>query len=219
MLYDAEQGLYRAMGGFSTVAQVSFTGDNGSGGGYVADSYNSVYHGVIPSQCAALITSSYVFTLFIESWDINRGTGNPVFENKKIYPAKVTGLNIPFSKNQTFQWKEGLIDNSFNKIESYNSYFRPGFGQTILPDLQRPFISTSVVGNNLGLGVAGNFGNFGFAGPFGRLMSMAFWVDPELAAKYDSNNSKKKKKSLNEQDYQQMPQYPAYTPYQNNSGY
>lgn len=219
MLNNAETSLYRAIGGFSTVAQVSFTGNNGGGGGYVADSYNSSFYGIIPSQCAAFITSSHVFTLFVESWNINRETGYPVFENKKVYPAKVTGLNIPYPKNQTFQWKEGLIDNSFNQIQNYSSYFRPGFGQTILSDLQRPFISTSVVGNNLGLGTAGNIGNFGFAGPFGRLMSMAFWVDPELAKKYDDNKSKKKKKSLNEQDYQQMPQYPAYTPYQNNSGY
>ena len=219
MLYNAEDELYRAIGGFSTVAQVSFTGDNGGGGGYVADSYNSVYHGVISSQCAAFITSSHVFTLFIESWDINRETGTPVFQNKKIYPAKVTGLGIPYSKNQTLQWREGLIDNTFNQISSSTSYFRPGFGETILSDLNRPLISASIVGNNLGLGANGNFPNNGFAGPFGRLMSMAFWVDPIEAAKYDTSQSKKKKKSLNSQDYEQMPTYPAYTPYQNTGGY
>lgn len=216
MLNDAEEDLYRAMGNFSTVAQLSFTSSN-YGTGYVSDSYSSF--GGIPSQCAALLTSNYTFTLFIERWDISRETGHPVFQNKKVYPAKVVGLNIPYPKNQTFQWKEGLTDNYLNQIESYKSYFRPGFGQTILSDLNRPFISTSVVMNNLGLGTAGNFGNLGFAGPFGRLMSMAFWVDPEIAKQYDASKSKKKKKSLNEQDYQQMPQYPAYAPYQNNSGY
>jgi hypothetical protein len=219
MLYNAESDIYRAMGNFSTVAQVSFVSNN-YGAGYVSDSYlSSSSFGNIPSQCAALITSSHVFTLFIESWDISRDTGYPVFQNKKVYPAKVRGLNIPYPKNQTFQWKEGLIDNSFNQVGTYNSYFRSGFGQTILSDLQRPFISTSVVKNTLGLGVLGEPGNSGFTGPFGRLMSMAFWVDPELAKQYDGSKSKKKKKSLNEQDYQQIPQYPGYTPYQNNSGY
>ena len=220
MLYNSESDLYRAIGGFSTVAQVSFIGNNGAGGGYVADSHNpSSYYGLIPSQCVAFLTSNHNFTWFIESWDINRESGNPIFENKKIYPAKVTGLGIPYPKNQTFQWREGLIDNSFNQIDEYRSYFRPGFGETILSDLQRPFISISVVKNTLGLGSAGEFPNYGFAGPFGRLMSMAFWVDPELAKQYDDSKSKKKKKSPNEQDYQQMPEYPPYTPYQDNSGY
>lgn len=217
MLYNAESELYRAMGNFSTVAQVSFT-SNSYGAGYISDNYTSFAYGNIPSQCVALLTSNYAFTLFIESWDISRETGYPVFQNKKVYPAKVTGLNIPYPKNQTFQWKEGLIDNSFDQIGTYNSYFRPGFGQTILSDLQRPFISTSVVGNNLGLGAAGNFGNSGFAGPFGRLMSMAFWIDPELAKQYENSQNKKKKKSLNSQDYEQSPTYPPYDIYIN-SGY
>lgn len=219
MLYQAEEELYRAIGGFSTVAQVFFTGNNGGGGGYVSDSYNSSFYGLIPSQCAALLTSNYIFTLFVESWDINREPESPMFQNKKIYPAKVTGLNIPYPQNQTFQWREGLIDNSFNQGYEHLSYFRPGFGETILSDLQRPFSSTSVVENNLGLGIAGQMGNYGFAGPFGRLMSMAFWVDPVEAEKYDKSTNKKKKKSPNEQDYQQMPEYPPYTPYQDNSGY
>ena len=217
MLYNAEDELYRAMGNFSTVAQVSFVSASYSGG-YVSDGYYSAF-GIIPSQCAALLTSNYTFTLFVESWDISRETGSPVFQNKKIYPAKVIGLSIPYSKNQTFQWREGLIDNTFNQISSSISYFRPGFGETILSDLTRPLISASVVGNNLGLGSSGNFGNTGFAGPFGRLMSMAFWVDPIEAAKHDTSQSKKKKKSLNSQDYEQMPTYPAYTPYINNTGY
>ena len=217
MLYNAENELYRAMGNFSTVAQVAIT-SNSYGGGYVSDSYSSSA-GRIPSQCAAFLTSNYTFTLFVESWDISRETGSPVFINKKVYPAKATGLSIPYPQNQTFQWREGLIDNWFNQISSSTSYFRPGFGETILSDLTRPLISTPVVGNNLGLGPNGNFGNTGFAGPFGRLMSMAFWVDPIEAAKHDASQSKKKKKSLNSQDYEQMPTYPAYTPYVNNSGY
>jgi hypothetical protein len=220
MLYNAENSLYRAIGGFSTIAQVSINNNIG-GGGYVADSFNlSFYQSqYIPSQCAALITSNYVFTLFVESWDISRETGDPVFQNKKVYPAKVTGLSIPYSKSQTYQWKEGLIDNSFNQVSEYNSYFRPGFGETILSDLQRPFISTSVVGTNLGLDALAVSNGYAFAGPFGRLMSMAFWVDPIEAEKYDASQSKKKKKSLNSQDYEQMPTYPDYTPYVDPYGY
>ena len=218
MLGNVESDLYRAMGNFSTVAQVSFVSASYNGS-YVSDSYGFSYAGRIPSQCAALLTSSYVFTLFVESWDISRETGSPVFSNKKVYPAKVTGLGIPYPQDQTFQWREGLIDNWFNQISSSTSYCRPGFGETILSDLTRPLISTPVVGNNLGLGPNGNLGNAGFAGPFGRLMSMAFWVEEPLGKAYDASQSKKKMRSLNSQDYEQMPTYPAYTPYQNTGGY
>lgn len=222
MLTDAETELYRAIGGFSTVPQVSFTANN-SGLGYTAESYktSSFFYGVIPSQCAALLTSNYIFTLFIESWDINRSSGKPVFENKKAYPAKVTGLNIPYPQTQTFKWRDGLIDNSFNQVSQYQSYFRPGFGETILSDLNRPLLQVTVAKQNyLGLGASGeSVGNSGFVGPFGRLMSAAFWVDPIEAKKYNASQSKKKKKSLNSQDYQENPTYPAYTPYQDNSGY
>ncbi len=210
MLNDAENNLYKAIGLFSTVPQLfKISG---------VDDYITL-DDPIPSQCAALLTSNYTFTLFIESWDISRESGSPVFKNKKVYPAKVTGIGIPYPRTEIFVWKEGLINRGFGQGENYQSYFRPGFGEVILSDLDRPIISTSVVENNLGLDLFGGFGNDGFCGPYGRLMSMAFWVDPELAAKYDASNSKKKKKSLNEQDYQQMPEYPPYTPYQDNSGY
>lgn len=222
MLYDSEHDLFRAIGGFSTVAQVSITGNNYSQAGYISDSYSLSFYGNIASQCAALLVTNQVFTLFIESWTIDRSSGNPVFIDKKIYPAKVTGLGIPYPMTQTFRWREGLIDNNFSRLESfeeYRSFFRPGFGQNILSDLERPFISASVVGNNLGLNINSDLNNYGFAGPLGRLMSMAFWVDPDLAKQYDDSKNKKKKKAPNEQDYQQMPEYPPYTPYQDNSGY
>src|SRR6476469_6742703 len=208
MLNNAEDRLYRAIGFFSTVPQLFQVGgiDN-----YIA------FNDLIPGQCAALLTSNYTFLWFIESWDISRESGSPVFENKKVYPAKVTGMSIPYPRNEIFVWKEGLINRGFGQGESYRSYFRPGFGENILSDLERPVISTSVVENNLGLDLFGGFGNSAFCGPYGRLMSMAFWVDPELAAKYDDSKSKKKKKSPNEQDYQQMPEYPPYTPYEDNS--
>lgn len=219
MLYNSEQDLFRGIGGFSTVAQVSITGNNSSQAGYISDSYSSSFYGNIASQCAALLTSTHTFTLFIESWEINREAGIPTFQNKKIYPAKVTGLSIPYPISQTFKWREGLIDNSFSRVEEHFSYYRPGFGETILSDLNRPFISTSVVGNKLGLNISDTLNNYGFAGPLGRLMSAAFWVDPIEAEKYDKSQNKKKKKSPNEQDYQEMPIYPPYTPYVYNSGY
>ena len=220
MLNNSESDLYLAIGCFSTLAQVSVTSDSLNAGGYVSDSYSLAHNGTMSSQCVALLTSSYVFTLFIESWDINRESEDPIFVNKKIYPAKVTGLSIPYPQTQTFKWKEGLIENNFNESqEEYRSYFRPGFGEVILSDLERPSVSTTVVKNTLGLGDLANIGNPVFAGPLGRLMSMAFWVDPVEATKYDASNSKKKKKSLNSQDYEQTPTYPPYTPYDDPSGY
>lgn len=220
MLNNAESYLYRAIGGFSTVAQPSFVSASYSLG-YVSDSYfvSSNNLGVIPSQCFAFLSSSYTFTWFIEKWTINRDTGTPVFQDKKVYPAKVTGLSIPYPGNQTLQWRDGLIDNRFNQPTTWSNYCRPGFGETILGDLNRPMLSASITANNLGLGSLGGIQNQAFAGPFGRLMSMAFYVDPELAAKYDTSQSKKKKKSLNSQDYEQMPTYPTYTVYSGGGGY
>ncbi len=219
MLHDAESDLYGAIGAFSTVAQVAITG---FANGYISDSYGTTYYGDIAGQCAAFLTSNHAFTLFIESWDITRENGNPTFQNKKIYPAKVTGLSIPYPQAQTFRWKEGLIYNSFylhHQDELNYRYFRPGFGEQILSDYDRPFTSVSVVENRLGLGAVAQLRNYVFASPLGRLMSAAFYVDPIEAEKYDKSQNKKKKKSLNEQDYQQIPEYPPYTPYQDNSGY
>lgn len=217
MLQNAETRLYGAIGNFSTLAQVFFPG---LGTNYVEDNWRSSFFGLLPSQCAAFLVSNCSFIHLIENWEISRSSGNPILQNKKIYPAKVTGLNIPYPKNQTFQWREGLIDNTFNQINinTYQSYFRPGFGETILSDLSRPLLQCSVTSNNLGFTVAEQNSSI-FAGPYGRLMSMAFYVDPEIAAKYDASTSKKKKKSLNSQDYEQMPTYPGYTPYVDNSGY
>lgn len=213
-LSDAETSLYRLMGSFSTVAQVSFINASASFA-YASDSYRSITFGLIPSQCAAFLTSNFKFIWFIESWEINRESGKPVFTNKKVYPAKVEGLNIPYPRTQTFKWRDGLIDNSFNTISPNRSYFRPGFGQTIPSDLSRPFLEVTVTEQNyLGLGPLGVWENSAFAGPFGRLMAVAATVDEELAAKYDASTNKKKKKSLNSQDYEEMPTYPAYTPYQ-----
>jgi hypothetical protein len=170
-------------------------------------------------QCAAFLVSNQEFIWFVEQYDVENSL-LATLSNKKVYPAKVTGINLAFLGSQTFKWREGLIQSTPLSTLSYvpDTAFRPGFGEVIVNDLSRPVKSVSVTRNDLALGTFAQLGS-NLCGPLGRLMSIASYVDPELAAKYDASKSKKKKKSLNEQDYQQMPQYPAYTPYQNNSGY
>lgn len=212
MLNSAESTLYRAIGRFSTVVQIAKPGQQ------LSDNYVTSTP-FMPGQCTAFLVSSQEFIWFIEQYDV----GNDLFAtlgNKKAYPAKVTGINLAFLGSQTIKWRDGLIQSSVLSGSNLfpDTAFRPGFGEVIASDLSRPVKSVSVQRNDLGLGTFAQLGS-NVCGPLGRLMSIASYVDPELAAKYDASNSKKKKKSLNEQDYQQTPQYPAYTPYQNNSGY
>jgi len=191
---------------------------------------------LLPGQCQTFLTTSKSFVWFIEQRDVVSKSANDVsfniplvtLQNKKIYPAKVNGINLALlgSSNTptlvTTRWREGLIryDNRYDSSyhDSITPCLRPGFGQTILTDLQRPLESETVITNNLGLTDA--FANSrALWGPLGRLMSMAFYVEKEIAAKYDASNSKKKKKSPNSQDYQENPTYPAYTPFVDNGGY
>jgi hypothetical protein len=206
MLNSAESVLYRAIGRFSTVVQVVKPGYQ------LSDNYTG-YNNLLPGQCAALLTSSYEFIWFIEQYDVENSS-LATLSNKKIYPAKVTGINLAFLDSQTFQWRDGLIQSTTLSGSSYypDTTFRPGFGQVILSDLSRPVSSVSIQRNDLGLGEFAVPG-FSFCGPLGRLMSIASYVDPVLAAKYDTSQSNKKKKSLNSQDYEQIPTYPAYDPY------
>lgn len=212
MLNSAESTLYRAIGRFSTVVQIAKPGQQ------LSDNYVTSTP-FMPGQCAAFIASNYEFIWFIEQYDVANDS-LATLSNKKVYPAKVTGINLAFLGSQTFKWRDGLIQSSI--LSTSNSFpdtaFRPGFGEVIASDLSRPVKSVSVQRNDLGLGTIAILGN-SLCGPLGRLMSIASYVDPELATKYDASKSKKKKKSLNEQDYQQIPQYPVYTPYQNNNGY
>jgi hypothetical protein len=212
MLNSAESVLYRAIGRFSTVVQVVKPGQQ------LSDNYAGSFN-LIPGQCAAFLASNQEFLWFIEQYDVENDL-LATLSNKKVYPAKVTGINLAFLASQTFKWRDGLIQSSVLSGSSRfpDTAFRPGFGQVIASDLSRPVKSVSVQRNDLNLGTIAVLGS-SICGPLGRLMSIASYVDPELAAKYDGSNSKKRKKSLNEQDYQQMPQYPAYTPYQNNNGY
>ncbi|MEG3875778.1 hypothetical protein QT972_00140 [Microcoleus sp. herbarium7] len=216
MLEQAEKRINQSIGRFSTIPQVY-------GYQYFVDSYNLSNEGILPGQCRAFITSSIEFIWFIESWDVVESATNSApevpkitLQNKRIYPAKVTGINLPSLVGGVINWREGLI----NSISSYDNSigFRPGFGETILTDLSRPLKSVTVVKNTLGLPDIGGAG-FYFSGPLGRLMSTAVKIDKKKAAEYDASQSKKKKKSLNSQDYEQMPTYPAYTPYVNDTGY
>jgi hypothetical protein len=235
--FDAENALYSAIGCFSTTGQVVnfFSSVTLDAIDYDANSYSV---GFIPGQCQAFLTTSEEFIWFIEERDIVYKTPeSPVgtlpvsFGPKKVYPAKVNGLRLPLIGNSyygkttvTVRWRDELIRYGnlgvYYDLQSGN--FRPGFGELILSDLTRPLKNAVIQTNNLGLPnltfPSGSRDN-GLTGPLGRLMSIASYVNPELAAKYDASTSKKKKKSLNEQTYQETPEYPPYTPYEDPNGY
>lgn len=209
MLNSAESVLYKAIGRFSTVVQVVKPGQQ------LSDNYAG-FSNLVPGQCAAFFTSSQEFTWFIEQYDVENSS-LATLSNKKVYPAKVAGINLAFLGSQTFKWRNELIQSTTLSGLSYvpDTAFRPGFGQVIINDLTRPVKSVSVTRNDLGLGTIAVLGA-NICGPLGRLMSIASYVDPGLAAKYDASQSKKKKKSLNSQDYEQLPTYPPYDIYANN---
>lgn len=234
--FNAEDKLYSATGCFSTIGQLISDSSNFCDFiDYTAESYSA---GVFPGQCQSFLTTSVEFIWFIEEREViytnpesPAGTPPISFGSKKVYPAKVTGLNLPLLTNNyynttylvTVRWRDELIRHGSN-VEGYDlesGNFRPGFGELILSDLDRPLKSAVIETNNFGLpnltytsnGARAN----GLTGPLGRLMSIASYVNPELAAKYEKSN--KKKKSLNEQTYQDPPEYPPYTPYEDNSGY
>lgn len=211
MLRNAENLLYTSIGKFSTICPP------------VPDFDERHVDTLQATQCTAFLCSNREFTWFIESWDVNRNDGDLVIENKKVYPAKVQGLNLasplPFdfqtpSLVENISWRDGLIGETGPSGIGY----RPGFGQYILSDTSRPvFQQLNPQTDLLGTGSNPAYTSLyrsSFSKQLGRLMSMAFYVDPELAAKYDASKSKKKKKSPNEQDYQQLPEYPEYTTYQ-----
>jgi hypothetical protein len=203
MLNNVEQIICDATGHFSTIPQI--INPSGQYQNYYSDNYGGLYK--LPGQCRAFLATNLEFIFFIEAYDVVDG----VLGNKKLYPAKVTGLGLPYLLNEMIRWREGLVSSYFF---DNNRAFRPGFGQAILSDLLRPLNSVSVQRNHLGLGASaqGNTGAFPCA-PLGRLMSMAAIVNKKIASEYDASNSKKKKKSLNSQDYEQTPTYPQYDIY------
>lgn len=238
--FNGESKLYNCLGCFSTTAQVIASMVNtGTPGDYIDYSAGSNLNGILPGQCQAFLTTSLEFLWFIEQRNIEYKTpespvNSPpvVFGSKKVYPAKVVGLDLPLvgttlygNSPVTVRWRDELIRYgslaSFHDSQSGN--FRPGFGELIFADLQRPLKSAVVQPRNLGLPSLNIIGSSpianGFTGPLGRLMSIASYVNPELAKQYDESKSKKKKKSLNEQTYQDPPVYPAYTQHQSSGGY
>lgn len=212
MLNSAESALYKAIGRFSTIVQVV------KPGAQLSDNYTGSYN-LLPGQCAAFFASNQEFIWFVEQYDVENSS-LATLSNKKIYPAKVTGINLAFLDSQTFSWRYGLIQSTTLSGSSFypDTAFRPGFGQVILNDLSRPVKSVTVPRNDLGLGTLAEAG-VSFCGPLGRLMSIASYVDPELATRYDASKNKKKKKSLNSQDYEESPTYPSYDIYTNGGGY
>jgi hypothetical protein len=189
MLRNAENFLYREIGKFATVHLPN-------------DRTNQYLSFLEVSQCTAFLCSNREFVWFIESWDVNRNDDNLVLENKKIYPAKVVGLNLasplPIDSldplNESVYWREGLIGTD---AQQSNNGYRPGFGEHIFSDLDRPLLNQSIPRTDL-LGTGFNpvytsSYKIAFSRQLGRLMSMAFYVDPTLAAKYDASKSKKRK--------------------------
>lgn len=236
MLYFAEDGLIKNIGPFGVVGAVI---NNTVQGGYYRSiidiNSGGIASGIMPGQCQAFLTSPREFVWFIEQWDVTPKASDQTsfdiplvsLQNKKVYPAKVRGLNLALlglfdtPTSVTVRWREGLIRYGSYYDQSYDSNIpclRPGFGQQIIDDLKRPLLSETVVTNHLGL-IGAKANSPVFWGPLGRLISAAFNVDETIAAKYNASQSKKKKKSLNSQDYEQIPTYPAYTPYVDNSGY
>jgi hypothetical protein len=242
MYNRAEETLCRAVGSWSTVAQLI-----GKRTGCYAETdwidlnSSSIGYKILPGQCQAFLTSSESFVWFVEQWDVvdivdaNSGLTSVNFTNKKIYPAKVRGLNLPLfnfsginentnpNLSVTVRWREGLIrhGNYYSQYEDVNiPCYRPGFGQQILGDLSRPLKSVTVQCRNLGLSQGQVFqAGSAFNGPLGRLMSIASYVNPELAAKYEAAKVKENQKSLNSQDYEQVSTFPVYDTWIDNSGY
>ena len=219
MLSESETVICSSIGAFSTIPQVINPKQNSQ---YAfVDSYTLNQR--LPGQCRAFLASAYEFTWFIEEWSVVLApagsapeTPKATLENKKVYPAKVTGIGLPYLLTETITWREGLI-NSF--IFDNTLSFRPGFGQVILNDLSRPLKSVLVQRNDLGLGQSAQAAYNNFCGPLGRLMSIATYIDPELASKYDASQKSKKNKSLNPHDSQQMPTHPLYDLYTPSTGY
>ncbi|HLO51626.1 MAG TPA: hypothetical protein VK211_24645, partial [Kamptonema sp.] len=166
--YNGEDKLYKCLGCFSTVGQVIASMVSPSTpGDFIDYSAGTNLDGVLPGQCQAFLTSSIEFTWFIEERSIvhkspESSTEDPpvTFGAKKIYPAKVTGLNLPLiattlygNSPVTVRWRDELI--RYGSLESYYDFqsgnFRPGFGELILADLQRPLKSAVVQPRNLGL--------------------------------------------------------------------
>ena len=209
MFRNAENEIYAAIGKFSTIALPS---------PYSKFIDSRIVDTPQAAQCTAFLCSSREFIWFIESWDVNRNSGNLVVENKKVYPAKVTGLNLasPLLATTVF-WREGLIGTN-----AIGPGYRPGFGQYILSDTSRPLLQQLIPQTDL-LGTGSNpaytslYGD-SFSRQLGRLMSAAFYVDETIAKLYDASQSKEKKVPLNPQDKEQIPTYPVYDTYVN-TGY
>lgn len=231
-LFAVETELTKQIGRGSTFSNIVATN---LGIGYEAGEFTGSY--MMPGQCQAFLVSGESFIWFVEKWDLVETVGNDTppltLQNKKIYPAKVQGLSLAMLSESgqqeaiTMRWRDGLIRHGsvpltigshFSDIYYTIHNFRPGFGETIFTDLERPLKEVTIQTDNLGM-QGDPKANSQLLGTLGTLLSMAFYVDPTLAAKYDASASKKKKKSPNSQDYEEIPTYPPYTSYQNPGGY
>ena len=236
MLENAEENLISAIAPFGVVGAVIDSFNLGIRNKNRIDiEASQVLSGILPGQCQAFLTTSREFVWFVEQWDVTPKPGDQTsfdiplvsLQNKKVYPAKVKGLSLALLGLSdtpipvTVRWREGLIRyGSYYPSQYYDALvpcLRPGFGQQIIDDLKRPMLSETVTTNHLGL-IGATANSYNFSGTLGRLISAAFHVDETLAKLYDASLSKKKKKSLNSQDYEQIPTYPTYNTYVN-TGY
>jgi hypothetical protein len=222
----SEQKLLNAIGRFSTTVTLYPAQGFRYSEILKRTSGDSMSNTIIPGQVQAFLNTSEEFIWYIEEHTLTLSnsaspdTPKTEFTSKNIFPAKVTGINLPLLSYSTapvtLRWREGLvrwgnIQNFPNlNYDSQSGNFRPGFGETIPADLQRPFRTVTVPINNIGLALTSGNQDY-FSGTGGRLFAMAFSVNKEELAKY--NASKKKRKSPNSQDYEQVPTYPPYTPY------
>lgn len=232
MLYESEREICRAIGLFSTCGQIT----SGVHSSIITDAVdlagvNSTQYPVfMPGQCQAFLTSGVEFIWWVERWKLQRNaapnTPKIEFTEKEVFPAKVTGISLPLFNTTpapravTVRYRDGLVrySNVPQNLEIFYgvNHLRPGFGEQIQADLQRPLQAVTVTTNNLGLNLSlpggGSVNTSNGPKMGGRLMSMAFYIDPEIATKYKTSNSKKKPKSLN-WDSQVIPSHPPYTPY------
>lgn len=181
------------------------------------------------AQNRAFLVTNTEFTWFVESWDIAEDVGKGRMQNKKLYPAKVTGLNIPsvidWTNTESNTWQDGLLFNGYSYSYSNGKFqpvaFQPGFGQVIPEDRNRPVkridpfpknAPAVCVNPTTGLSIIDDPQWLFFQGAFGRLLSIAAWVDPKIAKEYDkAPKGEKKPESPNKIDYDEYPvNYPPY---------
>jgi len=119
----AEEKLLNAIGRFSTTAPL-FRDTQGFNYHETLqrNSQNVISSTMVPGQCQAFLNSNMEQIWFIEEYSVE----GDKLTNKKLYPAKVTGLGLPLISAQpnpvTLRWRDGLV--RWGNIQNYpgNNY-------------------------------------------------------------------------------------------------